>query len=176
MTQALDYTGANGYVDEENSSFKTRMDENFGYYNQQVARNPEAAANNKGQIIAATMGTPMLMKFKIASSGLLSQDKFLPVMAMPLTIQLRLSDSARISDKGLTGFEIKKARMHVQMLSVSQAYAAAMRQRLRGPGITLNYKSWDTFFQIVTGDKQIVVPSNKQRLSKVWVMFLDEGA
>ena len=51
-----------------------------------------------------------------------------------------------------------------------------MRQRLRGPGITLNYKSWDTFFQIVTTSKQIVVPSNKQRLSKVYVLLLDESA
>ena len=51
-----------------------------------------------------------------------------------------------------------------------------MRQRLRGPGITLNYKSWDTFFQIVTTSKQIVVPSNKQRLSKVYVLLLDEEA
>ena len=54
--------------------------------------------------------------------------------------------------------------------------AAAFRQRMRGPGITLNYKAWDTFFQIITTSKQIVVPSNKQRLSKVWVLFLDEAA
>ena len=47
---------------------------------------------------------------------------------------------------------------------------------MRGPGITLNYKAWDTFFQIVSNNKQIVVPSNKQRLSKVWVLFLDESA
>ena len=47
---------------------------------------------------------------------------------------------------------------------------------MRGPGLTLNYKAWDTFFSIIDTDKQIVVPSNKQRLSKVWVLFLDEAA
>ena len=38
-----------------------------------------------------------------------------------------------------------------------------MFQRLRGPGITLNVKMFDTFFQIIQHDKQIVIPSNKQR-------------
>ena len=47
---------------------------------------------------------------------------------------------------------------------------------MRGPGITLNYKAWNSFFQIIDNSKQIVVPSNKQRLSKVWVLFLDEAA
>ncbi len=118
----------------------------------------------------------MLMKFRIASCGILNQDKFLPVFAMPLTIQLRLSDAFRCSHKGMDNFIIRKPRMHCQMLSVSQATAAAFRQRMRGPGITLNYKAWDTFFQIIDTDKQIVVPSNKQRLSKVWVLFLNEQA
>ena len=96
---------------------------------------------------------PMLMKFRIASCGILNQDKFLPVFAMPLTIQLRLSDAARASHKGMTGYTIRRPRLHCQMLSVSQATAAAFRQRMRGPGITLNYKAWDTFFQIVRTDK-----------------------
>jgi len=58
---------------------------------------------------------------------------------------------------------------------VGQAYASAMLQRLRGPGITLNCKMFDTFFQIIDNDKQIVIPSNKQRLSKVWVFFHKHG-
>ena len=95
---------------------------------------------------------------------------------MPLTIQLRLSDAARCSHKGMTRFQITRPRLHCQMLSVSQATAAAFRQRMRGPGITLNYKAWDTFFQIINNDTQIVVPSNKQRLSKVWVLFLNNAA
>ena len=95
---------------------------------------------------------------------------------MPLTIQLRLSDARRCSNKGMTGYTISRPRMHCQMLSVSQATAAAFRQRMRGPGITLNYKAWDTFFQIVDNSRQIVVPSNKQRLSKVWVLFLNDAA
>ena len=93
------------------------------------------------------------MKFKIASCGLLTQDKFLPVFAMPLTIQLRLSDVKRVTQLGMTNYTITRPRMHCQMLSVSQATAAAFRQRLRGPGITINYKAWDTFFQIIKTDK-----------------------
>ena len=69
----------------------------------------------------------MVMKFKIASSGLLSQHKYLPVMAMPLTIQLRLSDIARATRTGMADYQLRKVRMHCQMLSVSQAYAAAMK-------------------------------------------------
>ena len=35
---------------------------------------------------------------------------------------------------------------------------------------------FDTFFQIIQTDKQIVIPSNKQRLSKVYVMLHESGA
>jgi len=92
---------------------------------------------------------------------------------MPLTIQLRLSDPARATDNsyGNFNYEIQRPRLHMNVCSVGQAYASAMQQRLRGPGITLNVKMFDTFFQIINGDKQIVIPSNKQRLSKVWVFF-----
>ena len=64
----------------------------------------------------------------------------------------------------------------MNVCSVGQAYASAMQQRLRGPGITLNVKMFDTFFQIISQDKQIVIPSNKQRLSKVWVFFHQNGS
>ena len=50
-----------------------------------------------------------------------------------------------------------------------------MQQRLRGPGITLNCKMFDTYFKIIQNDHQIVIPSNKQRLSKVWCFFHKEG-
>ena len=62
------------------------------------------------------------------------------------------------------------------MLSVSQSYAAAMRSKLAGSGILINYTGYSTFFQLVSGDKQIVIPSNKQNLSKVYAFLLDEDA
>ena len=114
------------------------------------------------------------MKFRLPCSGLLASDKMLPIGWMPLTIQLRLSDRARATDSSAVGnfdYEISRPRMHMNVCTVGQAYASAMQQRLRGPGITLNVKMFDTFFQIIQGDRQIVIPSNKQRLSKVWVMF-----
>ena len=101
----------------------------------------------------------------------------LPIGWMPLTIQLRLSDKARATDSLGTkagrnfDYEITRPRLHMNVCSVGQAYASALSQRLRGPGLTLNCKMFDTFFQIISTDKQIVIPSNKQRLSKVYVMF-----
>ena len=100
----------------------------------------------------------------------------LPVASFPLQIQLRLSSVARVSMKGLNDYQIRRPRMNVQMLSVSQSYAAAMRAKLAGSGILINYTGYSTFFQIITGDKQIVVPSNKQRLSKVYAFLLEEDA
>ena len=141
-----------------------------------------------------TFGQYGLMKFRLHCSGLLSSDKMLPIGFMPLTIQLRLSDQARATDSlppnlaatianggynfpgARFDYQITRPRLHMNVCSVGQAYASAMLQRLRGPGITLNCKMFDTFFQIITGDKQIVIPSNKQRLSKVWVFFHRNGA
>jgi hypothetical protein len=120
-----------------------------------------------------------LMKFRIKASGLLSCDKMLPIGWCPLTVQFRLSDKLRCTDKGgAAGFDyaIRRPRMHFSVCTCGQAYASAMQQRLRGPGITLNMKLYDTFFQIIKGDKQIVIPSNKQRLSKVYLMLHDEQA
>ena len=118
------------------------------------------------------------MKFRLKCSGLLSCDKMLPIGWMPMTVQLRLSDKMRATDKGDATFDyvIKKPRMHFSVCTCGQAYASAMQQRLRGPGITINAKLFDTFFQVINSDKQIVIPSNKQRLSKVYLMFHDEAS
>ena len=51
-----------------------------------------------------------------------------------------------------------------------------MQQRLRGPGITINAKLFDTHFKIVKSDEQLVIPCNKQRLSKVYLMFHEEAS
>ena len=118
----------------------------------------------------------MLVKFKIASSGLLNQDKSLPIMAMNLQIQLRVSDPARASFSGMTDFEIRRPRMNVQLLSVSQSYAAAIRAKLAGSGVLLNYSGYETFFSLERGDCQIVVPSNKRKLKRVFAFLLDESA
>ena len=100
----------------------------------------------------------------------------LPIGWMPLTIQLRLSDKMRCTDKGDLNFDyaIKRPRMHFSVCTVGQAYAAAMAQRVRGPGITINAKLFDTHFKIIDSDEQIVIPCNKQRLSKVYMMLHDE--
>ena len=151
-----------------NRPTQSRMDDNLGYYRNQIHRMNQSGAPAPGPAAAGANAAAqtrdpvsMLMKFRIASCGLLNQDKFLPVFAMPLTIQLRLSDIARATNKGMTGYTISRPRMHCQMISVNQATAAAYRQRMRGPGITLNYKSWDTWFSIITNSTQLVVPSNK---------------
>jgi len=175
----------------------TRMSENLGYHYSQRNRR---FANNAGGGAPATQGTPTagfpnianaadasrddtfgykLMKFRIKASGLLSCDKMLPIGWCPLTVQFRLSDKLRCTDKADANtfdYVIKKPRMHFSACTCGQAYASAMQQRLRGPGITLNMKLYDTFFQIIGGDKQIVIPSNKQRLSKVYLMLHDESA
>jgi len=82
----------------------------------------------------------------------------------------------RCTDKGTNDFDyaIRHPRMHFSVCTCGQAYASAMQQRLRGAGITINMKLFDTFFQIIKSDKQIVIPSNKQRLSKVYLMLHDE--
>jgi hypothetical protein len=51
-----------------------------------------------------------------------------------------------------------------------------MQQRLRGPGITINAKLYDTHFKIINSDEQLVIPCNKQRLSKVYLMLHDEDS
>ena len=66
--------------------------------------------------------------------------------------------------------------MNVQLLSVSQSYAAAMRAKLAGSGILLNYSGYATHFSIEKTDCQIVVPSNKQRLKRVFAFLLNEDA
>lgn len=162
------------------------MSENLGYHHEQVQRVAEGtartgAAYGGGSMLMTGVANAAkedakykLMKFRLHCSGLLSSDKMLPIGFMPLTIQLRLSDPKRATDSGIGGdfnYEIKRPRLHMNVCSVGQAYASAMQQRLRGPGITLNCKMFDTYFQIIKNDKQIVIPSNKQRLSKVWVFF-----
>ena len=184
-------TGYNDFVDSNDGanpnaaqwSTFTRMSENLGYAQKQVARQANAQ-NAQGQYGGGSIATAAeafghyhLMKFRLPCSGILSSEKMLPIGWMPLTIQLRLSDSLRCCNTLGTKpgrqfeYEIKRPRLHMNVCSVGQAYASAMQQRLRGPGITLNCKMFDTFFQIISTDKQIVIPSNKQRLSKVWVMF-----
>ena len=177
--------GAFGYEDQIDSvatwSEYTRMSDNLGYMQKQVRRQPRHTAiigvahGGGGLLVGANANSNYhLMKFRLPCSGLLASDKMLPIGWMPLTIQLRLSDRARATDNSVVGnfdYEISRPRMHMNVCTVGQAYASAMQQRLRGPGITLNVKMFDTFFQIIQGDRQIVIPSNKQRLSKVWVMF-----
>ena len=102
----------------------------------------------------------------------------LPIGWCPLTVQLRLSDRIRATDceeQGDFDYAIRRPRMHMEVCSVGQAYAKAMQERLRGPGIIINVKMFDVYFQIITGDRQIVIPSNKQRLSKVWALLHDEN-
>ena len=196
--------GATGYNDlcsgtaNEWGTKYTRMSDNLGYAKYQVAR------KNSGQADAAMDGGAnagngggwgsdclvangtanstepqfRLMKFRLACSGLLSCDKMLPIMSMPLTIQLRLTDPVRATDNSLSTFsyEIRRPRLYMNVCSVGQSYASAMQSRLRGPGITINAKLFDTYFQIINSDKQLVISSNKQRLSKVYVMFHAGGA
>jgi hypothetical protein len=165
------------------------MSDNLGYKKTQVPRSAIGANANAawgtGSMLpngafAANKDGYHLMKFRLPCSGLLSSDKMLPIGWMPLTIQLRLTDTLRATDSlqvaGLFDYEITRPRLHMNVCSVGQAYASAMQSRLRGPGITLNCKMFDTYFQIIRGDKQIVIPSNKQRLSKVWVFFHQEGS
>ena len=174
----------------------TRMSDNLGYYyeqrNRSFTQSGAAAADVQGRVEntgypAAGTGTNgnetstfgfKLMKFRIKASGLLSCEKMLPIGFCPLTVQFRLSDKLRCTDKAVAGFDyvIKRPRMHFSVCTCGQAYASALQQRLRGPGITLNMKLYDTFFQIINSDKQIVIPSNKQRLSKVYLMLHDEDA
>ena len=97
-------------------------------------------------------------------------------MAMNLQIQLRVSDPARASFSNMTDFEIRRPRMNVQLLSVSQSYAAAIRAKLAGSGVLLNYSGYETFFSLERGDCQIVVPSNKRKLKRVFAFLLDESA
>ena len=169
---------------------KTRMSDNLGYGYFQRNREFKLTEANTGRAIAgwpsfdegagAVSGGDgwKLMKFRLKCSGLLSCDKMLPIGWMPLTVQLRLSDKMRCTDKGATTFDyaIKRPRMVFSVCTCGQAYASAMQQRLRGPGVTINMKLFDTFFQIIKEDKQIVIPSNKQRLSKVYLMLHDELA
>ena len=195
-------TGYNDFISSDEGQatnswrWLTRMSENLGYDQLQIERvaagtavaggNPGSFSNFAGANAAAvTFGQYRVMKFRLPCSGLLNSEKMLPIGWMPITIQLRLSDAARATryaptNDGAAGrnfeYEIQRPRMHLNVCSVGQAYASAMQSRLRGPGITLNCKMFDTFFQIITSDKQIVIPSNKQRLSKVWVMFHREGA
>ena len=169
----------------------SRMSDNLGYKEYQVPRTARGLANGNGGVAgrwgggsadaegAAPEATQYhTQKFRLHCSGLLSNDKMLPIGFMPLTVQLRLSDPARATDNSYGNFTytIRRPRLHMNVCSVGQAYASAMQQRLRGPGITLNVKMFDTFFQIISQDKQIVIPSNKQRLSKVWVFFHKHGA
>jgi len=180
--------GESGYTDQcdDHASWLnfSRMSDNLGYHKTQVQRSAIGANNaanwGTGSILAAEFGSEKVMKFRLPCSGLLDSEKMLPIGWMPLTIQLRLSDPSRACASaqlnGVFDYEISRPRMHINVCSVGQAYASAMGSRLRGPGITLNCKMFDTFFQLITGDKQIVIPSNKQRLSKVWVMFHDDNA
>jgi len=178
-----------GYMDDDiNSLFYSRMSDNLGYGYTQVNR--DYRANHGEQQTGwpkgtnATDGTASdgfgwkMMKFRLKCSGLLSCEKMLPIGWMPITVQLRLSDKMRCTDKGSNNFDyaIKRPRMHFNVCTCGQAYASAMQARLRGPGITINAKLTDTYFQIINSDKQIVIPSNKQRLSKVYVMFHDEAS
>ena len=182
-----------GFQDDAPVPDETPMFDNLGYYYEQRNRNfngvgdsaigePVAGWPAKGGEAAAGNLTDgfgyKLMKFRIKASGLLSCDKMLPIGFCPLTVQFRLSDKLRCTDKAVAGFDyvIKRPRMHFSVCTCGQAYASALQQRLRGPGITLNMKLYDTFFQIINNDKQIVIPSNKQRLSKVYLMLHDEDA
>ena len=186
-------TGYNDFVSDRVGTWTdiSRMSENLGYKQTQIQRSTgadQAAGGNWGSGSAAANRLPAangkhLMKFRLHCSGLLSSEKMLPIGFMPLTIQLRLSDPSRATDNfstnlpsGPFNYEITRPRLHMNVCSVGQAYSSAMQQRLRGPGITLNCKMFDTFFQIINNDKQIVIPSNKQRLSKVWVFFHKNGA
>ena len=190
-------TGYNDFVDDfsaagavGNWARYSRMSDNLGYHKYMVSRQARGTTHtvagqwggNSIATAAEAFGEDSLMKFRLPCSGLLSLDKMLPIGWMPLTIQLRLSDKARATDNlgtiALRSFDYKitRPRLHMNVCSVGQAYASAMQQRLRGPGITLNTRMYDTFFQIINNDKQIVIPSNKQRLSKVWVMFHSENA
>jgi hypothetical protein len=183
-----DQAGTAGYGDSY-----TRMSENLGYDKDQVNRNHAVvggAWSNGAQIAGWPQAAQAangdrdvafgykVQKFRLPCSGLLACDKMLPIGWCPLTIQLRLSDKQRATDKGLVDFDyvVKRPRMHFQVCSVGQAYANAMQARLRGPGITINAKLFDTFFQIINSDKQIVIPSNKQRLSKVYMMLHEEAS
>ena len=180
-----------GFADDAPIAFETPMFDNLGYYYEQRNRNFNTGAGKgepadgwpkKGSEAVAGNLTDgfgyKLMKFRIKASGLLSCDKMLPIGFCPLTVQFRLSDKMRCTDKGDKDFDyaIKRPRMHFSVCTCGQAYASALQQRLRGPGITLNMKLFDTFFQIIKEDKQIVIPSNKQRLSKVYLMLHDEEA
>ena len=181
------YTDTNAVVPQI-----TRQVDGIGYHALQVRRQGNAATAEMidgwpGGSAPDHQNGYRLMKFRLECSGLLSCDKMLPIGWMPLTIQLRLSDRLRATDSsqnaandaaGLSAFNyvIRRPRMHMVVCSVGQAYASAMQQRLRGPGITINVKMFDVYFQIINGDRQIVIPSNKQRLSKVWAFLHDEGS
>ena len=191
-------TGSTGYNDLCSSNANewqkySRMSDNLGYDKYQVSRKDSTVADavvdgggnvgngggwGKDALVVdktANSNEPQyrLMKFRLACSGLLSCDKMLPIMSMPLTIQLRLTDPVRATDNSLNPFsyEIRRPRLYMNVCSVGQSYASAMQSRLRGPGITINAKLFDTYFQIINSDKQLVISSNKQRLSKVYVMF-----
>ena len=181
---------AGPFVNDDNIASKTRMSDNLGYHYEQVNREftnaeshtgAEAAGWPKAAAGAGSLADKFgykLMKFRIKASGLLSCDKMLPIGWCPLTVQFRLSDKMRCTDKGNADFDyaIKRPRMHFSVCTCGQAYASAMQQGLRGAGITINMKLYDTFFQIIQSDKQIVIPSNKQRLSKVYLMLHEEAA
>ena len=188
-------SGPTGWNNNEaNTDDQERFSDNVGYDYHQVNRNftglqangiapggeepgwPRSLAGGDVQPSGAFGWKEM--KFRLKASGLLSCEKMLPIGWMPLTIQLRLSDKMRCTDKGTDNFDyaIKRPRMHFSVCTVGQAYAAAMAQRLRGPGITINAKLFDTHFKIIDSDEQIVIPCNKQRLSKVYMMLHDEKA
>ena len=118
---ALDMTDDAGFQRQQvGDEIASKMEENLGYYRNQIRRDDQGTtAGAHGDRANDVSAKYMLMKFRIASCGLLNQDKFLPVFAMPLTIQLRLSDPGRASSKGMTGYTIQRPRMHCQMLSVS---------------------------------------------------------
>lgn len=194
-------TGYNDFVGSDDGAWDkyTRMSENLGYPQTAIQRVSTGDGNvtNTGTGVYGARSTATasmvqganasdaagyaLMKFRLHCSGVLSSDKMLPIGFMPLTIQLRLSDPLRATDNHPGGtqepfnYEIKRPRLHMNVCSVGQAYSNAMQQRLRGPGITLNCKMFDTYFKIINNDTQIVIPSNKQRLSKVFCFFHTEG-
>ena len=52
-----------------------------------------------------------------------------------------------------------------------------MRAKINsGGGLLINMEGYDTFFQLISGSKQIVVPNNKRMVSKIYAFFLDNDA
>ena len=77
----------------------------------------------------------------------------------------------------MKSYRISKPRLNCEMLTISQSYAAAMRAKINsGGGLLINMEGYDTFFQLIKGSKQIVVPNNKRMVSKIYAFFLDNDA